>query len=55
MQKAISSLIDNPQNNLKLFRDGKYVYGEMMSQNKFYSMLKQMFGSKDYTKRCVTK
>lgn len=47
MLHAITSLITNPQNNFRLFCNGNYIYGEMMSQDVFFNALKQIFDSQD--------
>lgn len=35
MNRAIKGLIDNPQNNLKMFMDGKMIYNERSRDNNY--------------------
>lgn len=44
MIHALKSLIKNPQNNFKLFKDGIYYYGEHVSDQVFYTLLFEIFG-----------
>lgn len=43
--KAIKSLIFDPQNNFRVFRDGVYCYGETTSVDNFYTLCSEMFES----------
>lgn len=47
MTNAIKSLIKNPQNNFKVFKDGSYVYGENCNENIFYDLLSGIFNDYD--------
>ncbi|KAI4461088.1 inositol polyphosphate kinase 1 [Holotrichia oblita] len=47
MVKAIKSLIYNPQNNFKIFRNGVFIYGEQVSIDVFYDVIKEMLYSDD--------
>ncbi|XP_046960285.1 inositol-pentakisphosphate 2-kinase [Vanessa cardui] len=42
MRKAILNLIKNPQNNLKLFKDGNIVYNETSNVNNFEMLLRNI-------------
>jgi Inositol-pentakisphosphate 2-kinase len=44
MHNAIKGLIENPQNNLKLFQDGKMVYNEYsIDKSALHKILKNLF------------
>lgn len=43
--KAIKALIYNPQNNLKVFKNGHYVYGEDCDMEKFESVIVSLFNT----------
>lgn len=44
MNNAIRGLINNPQNNFKLFRNGELMYGQYCSQTKaLHSLLTVIF------------
>uniref|UniRef100_A0A1Y1LB51 Inositol-pentakisphosphate 2-kinase n=1 Tax=Photinus pyralis TaxID=7054 RepID=A0A1Y1LB51_PHOPY len=45
--RALKALISNPQNNLRIFCNGVYYYGENTSQDKFYTMLNELFECSD--------
>lgn len=45
MLKALKFLIKNPQNNLKIFEDGNYVYGENFSEGDFFDVVQSIFQS----------
>lgn len=47
MVKAIKSLIYNPQNNFRIFRNGVFIYGEQVSIDVFYDVIKEMLYSDD--------
>ena len=43
MKIAISNLINNPQNNFKLFKNGSCCYDQDFSQSDFFTVVKELF------------
>lgn len=46
MNFAIKSLIDTPQNNFRIFRNGTLVYGDNIIKD-FHKIIAQFFSTKD--------
>jgi len=49
MERAIRGLIDNPQNNFQIFKDGNLIYGENYKKSSFIEFLKEIFQISDNT------
>lgn len=49
MTKAIKNLIDCPQNNLRMFRNGDQVYGDQQYHNsdRLHNTMEEIFNSKN--------
>lgn len=43
--KAIKALVYNPQNNLKIFKNGRYVYGEDCDIEKLECVIVNLFNA----------
>lgn len=44
MIKSLKALIDNPQNNLRIFQDGTYKYGEGINRDTFDEISRNLLG-----------
>lgn len=53
MNRALKSLIETPQHNFRIFKNGKFVYGDGSVEN-LQQTIKQFFNTKDDDyERCV--
>lgn len=46
MTRSVNGLLDTPQNNLRIFRNGILIYGDKVN-NSLDNIIKDLFGSID--------
>lgn len=46
MTRSVNGLLDTPQNNLRIFRNGILVYGDKVN-NSLNNIIKDLFGSSE--------